>query len=307
MGINGAQIPNFWETAQPFSIVTSGYQINLDVTEFTVTGSVIYLATNAIKTINILAGAVDGTKLAATSVGPTHINFDAYDVPYLTGDIGTALDLCVYTDGTRPLTANWEIGSNVIENSGTPVNDTDVPNKVYVDGAVAVGNYWRSPTLLTQLQLYWIRASASLYLNVNPNPGDQLTVHGVTFTFVAGAETAPAEITIQGTVTATATRAQIRMSACTTLTLDGNAFNVDFSVTDFNQYIIVTVLLEDPPNTPSDGNNKSISSAATAIKVANTFRGGSLFDWENTGTSAYVLDQAKIYTYTHGSGWAAIT
>jgi hypothetical protein len=236
-----------------------------------------------------------------------NIGFTAADVPVGASDVATELSMMVNSNGSVPLIADWDIGGFVIKNSGAPVLDADLTNKLYVDEAVQYLDNILPACVFSQLQITWVQAAAMLYFNANVIAGNQFTIHGVTYTYVGGAPALPTDIQVGGNIATSVTNTVNALLADNvSLTADGIVFNTNFTAEDFNaEYVVVRVINEDPPNTPEDGNTKTISSATVNLSVV-AFRGGRTLLVFNTGILVHVLDTNDNYRYLYNTGWNVI-
>lgn len=139
----------------------------------------------------------------------------------------------------------------------------------------------------------------------NPLNLDYFIVQGLTFTFVTAAPAVATEIQIKGSVALTLAEAVIRMAACTSLTDLGSAFNAEFVVNTAGTYLYVTCISEDPPNTPSDGNTRTLAAHTATFVVAWAFRAGIELDAGDFGVVVNFIDSG-LKTFTPGSGWSSV-
>ena len=307
---------DLWSAGQPFSLSAAGaYEIQLDTMLSIVAGSL------AITSGSITGSLIDSNTITATNIDVATITATEIDLTLFTGDdlhftavdatpISIVVSNKLSSDGSVAWTGDQDADGFKLTNLGTPTASADATTVGYVSTAVKSGYYHLGPVDTHQLQPAgdeWVRAGACLYLAGLPSVADTFTVQGLTFTFVAGAPATATEIQIGGTVSATAANIVSELNSCASLTLSGTAFNAEFVVYDVDPYITLVVVSEDPPNTPSDGNSRTLTTSTANLDIMWNFMGGVTLEDSYYGAVLCAIDSELMYYYTKDLGWRILT
>ena len=281
--ILASQLDDIFSTGEPWG--RNGqqrFQLQLD--------SSLQVASNL---LGVAPGGITASHMAIGSVTPSALAITSVDVPHSSASIvgtnvKTALEevalgyLARVQKAGDTMSGDLDMTGNSVIGLANPVALTDAVNLQSMGAAVSRGDFYFTPTtygnptgLNGTLKLTWIRASASYYYSGVPAPGDTVTVHGVTFTYVTTV-TSVGEVLIGPNVPTSVSNLVSAMNADTRFTLDAINFNVNFwAVQDagIGHALHVLCINEDPPNHPEDGDNKLASEVSTVITVI-PFRGG---------------------------------
>ena len=313
--IDASMLDEIFPASMPFSR-DANERFLLDVD-----GLTIDITTGALK-----VGVIDSVNIAPGAVGPTNINFVSSDIPHTSPsvsatDVRDALEEVALGYIARlplaggTMAGDINMGGNEITGLSLAVDPTDAMSLTSGQIMVREGHFLQPPTAYAgptvahgSLKATWVRATAGLYFTALPAPGDQLFINGVTLTFqLVGA---PNVIQIGVDEATTALNAVAEINANTTLTLDGIALNANFYALQSSgagTAFSLTVINEDPPNTPSDGNNKPLSALTSAIDIR-PFEGGLNVVEPGTLVSDLFTNTAYIYDIMQPSApWVAVT
>lgn len=279
--IDASMLDEIFPASMPFSRdANERFLLDVDGLTLLVTGGILEV------------GLVDTTNIAPGAIGPTEISITSVDVPHSSPNIAATdvhdslEEVALGYISRLPLAGG--VMSGIIDMAGNKVTDLPLASAEadamsLASGRILVreGYFYRAPvgyagvgTAQGALQPGWIRATASIYVESIPAPGDTLVINGVTLTFqpIAG----PNIIEIGVDEATTALNAVSEINANTTLTLDGTALNTNvFALADSGDGTAfhLVVLNEDPPNTAEDGNLKPLTALSSALRIR-SFEGG---------------------------------
>jgi hypothetical protein len=280
--IDGSMLDDIFGPSAPFSR-DANERFLLDVDGSTLQIASGTLEVGVIGGTNIAPGAIDGTKLSILSEDVPHFspNVAATDVKDALEEVALGYISRLPLAGGA-MSGEIDMGSFKITRVGPAIGDQDALSLEAGRDLVRAGYFYRAPVGYAgvgnpngALKTTWIRATASLYFTAQPSPGDTIDINGVTLEFQPGS--GPNIIQIGGDVPTTVANAVSEINANTSITSDLIPLNTNvFAIRGSGDQTVLhlVVLNEDPPNTPEDGNDKTLVVTSVAIDPRG-FEGGS--------------------------------